>query len=256
MKSGCPKCGEINTGKLNQKGWEAVHDLFLVAHGAKYSYDKVSFINVSEKMKIKCSEHGWFTQKPYTHYGGSGCNKCAVEEVHEKQKIDFKEFVKRSLGKHGNTFSYNKSSFKDIFTAVEIECSKHGVFSQKPRDHYRGSGCPKCISSRGETLVRLILEEHNILYEEQKKFENLMDKNKLRCDFYLPEYNTVIEYNGLQHYEPISVFGGVNGLMQTQKRDLIKYAYLEANKIELIIIRFDNNNPLDYLLEKLKIQNK
>ncbi|MFT7335542.1 MAG: hypothetical protein ACI9M1_001456 [Porticoccaceae bacterium] len=40
-----------------------------------------------------------------------------------------------------------------------------------------------------------------------------MDKNKLRCDFYLPEYNTVIEYNGLQPYEPISVFEGINGLM-------------------------------------------
>jgi len=256
MNSGCPKCGNIRTSNKNQKGWNVVHDLFLVAHGNKYEYDQTSFEDVSEKMKIKCKEHGWFTQKPYTHYGGSGCNKCAVEEVHEKQKIDFKEFVKRSLSKHGNTFNYNKSSFTDIFTAIEIECSKHGLFSQKPRDHYRGSGCPKCISSRGETLVRLILEEHNILYEEQKKFENLMNKNKLRCDFYLPEYNTVIEYNGLQHYEPISVFGGVNGLMQTQKRDLIKYAYLEANKIELIIIRFDNNNPLDYLLEKLKIQSK
>ena len=44
--------------------------------------------------------------------------------------------------------------------------------------------------------------------------------------------------------------------MQTQKRDLIKYTYLEANKIDLIIIRYDNNNPHDYILKKLKIQNK
>ena len=78
----------------------------------------------------------------------------------------------------------------------------------------------------------------------------------LRCDFYLPDYNTVIEYNGLQHYEPISVFGGIDGLIQTQKRDLIKYDYLQANKIQLIIIRYDNRNPKEYLLEKLKIQQK
>jgi len=256
MKTGCPKCGYLRGSKLIQKSWDTVHDLFLVAHGNKYEYEKGSFVNVSKKMKIKCKEHGWFFQKPYSHYGGSGCIKCGVEEAHESQKIDYEEFVKRSIDKHGNIFKYNKSSYIDIFTSIEIECSKHGVFSQKPRDHYRGSGCPKCISSRGETQVRLFLENQNIKFEEQKKFEDLSHKNKLRCDFYLPEFNTVIEYNGLQHYEPISVFGGINGLMQTQKRDLIKYAYLEANKIELIIIRFDNNNPLDYLLEKLKIQNK
>jgi hypothetical protein len=254
MKTGCPICGYLRGSKLIQKSWDAVHDLFLVAHGDKYEYNKGSFVNVSKKMKIKCKEHGWFFQKPYSHYGGSGCIKCGVEEAHESQKIDFEEFVERSLDKHGNIFKYNKSSYIDIFTSVEIECSKHGFFNQKPRDHYRGSGCPKCISSRGETLVRLILENQNIKFEEQKKFEDLAHKNKLRCDFYLPDFNTVIEYNGLQHYEPISVFGGINGLIQTQKRDLIKYAYLEANKIELIIIRFDNNNVSDYLLQKLKIE--
>jgi hypothetical protein len=256
MKTGCPKCGILNTTKKNQIGWDAVYDLFLVAHENKYEYDQGTFVDVSTKMKIKCTQHGWFTQKPFVHYGGSGCINCAYAEGGEKKQIDFDEFVGRSILKHGNKYKYIEITFVDIFTPLEIECPKHGLFYQTPRNHYRGSGCPKCISSRGETLVRLILEEHNILYEEQKKFENLMDKNKLRCDFYLPEYNTVIEYNGLQHYEPISVFGGLNGLMQTQKRDLIKYAYLEANKIELIIIRFDNNNPLEYLLEKLKIQSK
>ncbi len=256
MKTGCPKCGVLNTAKKNQIGWEAVYDLFLVAQGDKYEYDQGTFADVSSKMKIKCTQHGWFTQKPYSHYGGSGCIKCSFAESGEKQQIGYSEFVKRSMIKHGDKYKYTETNYIDIFTPIEIGCPKHGFFLQSPRNHYRGSGCHKCISSRGETLVRLILEEHNILYEEQKKFENLMDKNKLRCDFYLPEYNTVIEYNGLQHYEPISFFGGINGLMQTQKRDLIKYTYLEANKIELIIIRFDNNNPLDYLLEKLQIQIK
>lgn len=253
MKAGCPKCGNLRGSKLIQKSWDIVHDLFLVTHGDKYEYNKDSFVNVSKKIKIKCKEHGWFFQKPYSHYGGSGCIKCGVEEAHESQKIDFEEFVKRSTDRHGNIFRYNESSFIDIFTSMEIECSKHGVFNQKPRDHYRGSACPKCLSSRGETQVRLILEKQNIKFEEQKKFEDLIHKNKLRCDFYLPDFDTVIEYNGLQHYEPIPVFGGIIGLMQTQKRDLIKYNYLEVNKINLIIVRFDNDNVSEYLLEKLKL---
>jgi hypothetical protein len=252
MKTGCPKCGIERTAKKNKIGWDAVHDLFLIAHGEKYEYDKNSYIDVSNKIRIKCKKHSWFDQKPYAHYGGSGCNKCAIEEVHDIQKIDFKEFVKRSEKIHGNKFHYNKSTYTDIFSTVEIECPKHGSFIQKPRDHYRGSGCPKCNSSRGETIVRLILEKNNIIYDEQKKFENLIHRNELRCDFYLPEYETVIEYNGLQHYEPIDLFGGINGLIETQKRDLIKYTYLESKNIKLIIIRYDNNNIEDYLLEKLK----
>jgi hypothetical protein len=256
MKTGCPKCGIQNTTKKNQIGWDAVYDLFLVAHSNKYEYDQGTFTDVSSKMKIKCTQHGWFTQKPYSHYGGSGCIKCAFTDNGEKKQIDFDEFVSRSILIHGDKFKYNKSAYINIFTPIEIECPKHGIFLQSPRNHYRGSGCHKCISSRGETLIRVLLQQYNVKFEEQKTFADLTHKNKLRCDFYLPDFNTVIEFNGLQHYEPISIFGGINGLIQTQKRDMIKYAYLETNKIELIIIRFDNNNPLEYLLEKLKIQNK
>ena len=251
MKTGCPKCGVLNTTKKNQIGWEAVHDLFLAAHGNKYEYDQSTFADVSSKMKIKCTLHGWFTQKPFVHYGGSGCIKCAFTENGEQRQINFDEFVSRSIQKHGNKYKYTKNNYTDIFTPIEIECPKHGFFYQSPRNHYRGSGCHKCISSRGETLVRVILEQQNIKFEEQKTFADLTHKNKLRCDFYLPDYNTVIEYNGLQHYEPISIFGGIEALIQTQNRDVIKYNYLEANNINLVIIRYDNNNVYEYLIDQL-----
>lgn len=55
MKTGCPKCGILNTAKKNQISWDTVYDLFLVAHGNKYEYDQKSFGNVSSKMKIRCS---------------------------------------------------------------------------------------------------------------------------------------------------------------------------------------------------------
>ena len=251
MKTGCPKCGLINATKKRHIEWDVVHDLFLVSHGNRYEYDKSTYVNVTKKINIKCKEHGWFLQKPFVHYGGSGCDKCGYSESAEKKQINFEEFVIRSIEKHGNIYKYNKSGYINIFKPTEIECSKHGVFFQTPRNHYRGSGCPKCISSRGETQVRLILERQNIKFQEQKIFDDLIHKNKLRCDFYLPEYNTVIEYNGLQHYEQIPIFGGINGLILTQKRDLIKYNYFIENKINLIIIRFDNNNISDYIIKKL-----
>jgi len=256
MRSGCPICGILQTAKSNEKGWGSVLNMFKEVHNNRYSYDESTYKDVSSKMKIKCNIHGWFLQKPYQHYSGSGCNKCAIIEVHEKQKINFKEFKKRSQLKHGSRYNYSEEDYVDIFTPIKISCEKHGEFYQKPHDHYRGSGCPKCQSSRGENAVRLILKELDIEFKEQKTFEGLEYRNKLRCDFYIPNTNTVIEYNGLQHYEPISIFGGLKGLEETQKRDVVKYDYLAKNKIKLIIIRYDTDDIEFYLKEKLNVSNK
>ncbi|MEY2739607.1 MAG: Pacmanvirus, partial [Bacteroidota bacterium] len=190
-------------------------------------------------------------QKPYQHYGGSGCNLCAIDEVHENQKIDFNQFVERSIEKHGTRYDYSEAVYNDIFTPIHIICSHHGSFLQIPRDHYRGSGCPKCISSRGENAIRIILQELEVEFVEQKTFDDLVYKSKLKCDFFLPELNTVIEYNGLQHYEPVSIFGGIEGLIETQNRDLLKYEYLDSRGIDLIIIRYDIEDIKEYLQERL-----
>lgn len=255
MRAGCPKCGLIKSARSNQKGWESVLILFRDIHGDKYKYDESTYKDVSSKMKISCSIHGWFLQKPYQHYSGSGCNECAIIDVHNRQKIDFIEFKERSQREHGYRYEYFEEDYIDIFTPVKISCEKHGYFYQKPRDHYRGSGCPKCQSSRGENTVRLFLQELNIEFQEQKTFEGLEFKSKLKCDFYIPSVNTVIEFNGLQHYEPISIFGGLMGLQETQKRDIIKYNFLEQNNINLIVVRYDIEDIKHYLKEKIKIWN-
>lgn len=126
---------------------------------------------------------------------------------------------------------------------------------QSPRNHYRGSGCPKWNSSKGEGKIRHILTSLQIEFEEQKTFESLVHKNKLKCDFYLPKLNIVIEYNGIQHYEPISVFGGIEGLKESQKRDIIKYNFLKEKNIKLIIIRYNIDDIELYLTKRLSVDN-
>ena len=60
-------------------------------------------------------------------------------------------------------------------------------------------------------------------------------------DFYLSEYNILIEFDGVQHYHPIPFFGGLNGLLLRQKRDKIKNDYCKINNIRLIRIKYDEN---------------
>ncbi len=87
---------------------------------------------------------------------------------------------------------------------------------------YDKSGCPKCIESRGESSIEKILNKYNIKYEKQKKFINCRYKKLLSFDFYLPDYNICIEFDGRQHFESIELFGGDEYLKNIQKHDKIK----------------------------------
>lgn len=252
MKSGCPSCGKLKRANSNKKTWNTVSDMFKTVHGTRYLYDENSYFDVSHKMRILCEQHGWFEHTPAIHYLGHGCKKCGFEENAIKKKIDFDIFIAKSIETHGKRYDYSNIIFTDIFTPINIICSEHGSFLQTPRNHYRGSGCPKCNSSRGENAIRLILNSLNVEFSEQKTFSDLKHKKNLKCDFYLPSFNSVIEYNGLQHYEPISVFGGIEGLIETQRRDTVKYNYLTSKGIKLIIIRYDIEDIELYLKTKLK----
>ena len=52
-------------------------------------------------------------------------------------------------------------------------------------------------------------------------------------------YLSCIEFNGIQHYFPIDIFGGEEALDLNQKRDEIKRNYCEENGINFIVIKQD-----------------
>ena len=60
-------------------------------------------------------------------------------------------------------------------------------------------------------------------------------------DFYLPDYNLCIEYDGEQHFKPLKHFGGEKDLTERQENDKIKTNYCLENKISLLRIRYDED---------------
>lgn len=106
-------------------------------------------------------------------------------------------------------------------------------------------GCEK--SSIGEVNIVKVLQENNIIFEREKKFRNLVnpDTNKqLRYDFYLPDYNRLIEFDGLQHNEVNKYFGGYLEFEKRQKLDQIKNDYAKYNGIELIRIPYKERDQI------------
>lgn len=73
-------------------------------------------------------------------------------ELCSKKNNAFDSFMKKAVEKHGNKFDYSlitQSNYVNLFTPVQIICRKHGVFSQKPKDHTSTLNgklcCPVCI---------------------------------------------------------------------------------------------------------------
>ena len=89
----------------------------------------------------------------------------------------------------------------------------------------------KNSSSHLEKNIRSFLEDKNINFIEQKKFKEL---GNLRYDFYLSDYNLILEPGGEQHFIPINKWGGEDGLKKTKERDKRKYDYCIQNGITIL----------------------
>lgn len=88
--------------------------------------------------------------------------------------------------------------------------------------------------SYGERLIKQILNENNIQFEYNYRFSDCRNILPLPFDFYLPDYNTCVEYDGIQHFQPIDFFGGEEAFNITRKNDSIKNKYCIEKNINLI----------------------
>ena len=253
MNAGCRKCGFLTSAKKNEHDVGDVINTFIKVHSNLYTYDAKSYNGVRNKIRIKCRKHGWFKQLVSYHKSGGGCPECSYELIGDRTRVTLDDFLVESEMVHGKTYDYSNINWIDQYTDVLIGCKKekHGFFTQTPRDHKRGSGCPKCNQSRGERLIFNWLLENEIECIPQHTFSDLKYKSFLRCDFFVPDYNLVIEYNGIQHYKPIKHFGGMKSLMDTKARDKTKEDYCLDNDIAFEIIKYDE----DIVLELNKLFN-
>lgn len=101
-----------------------------------------------------------------------------------------------------------------------------------------------CINSKGEEQVGQILTNYNIKFEKAKTFEDFYRNNKcgkLKFDFYLPDYNCAIEFDGIQHFKNTHKFVGwytEESQALTHERDLFKDDYCFKKGIILIRIPY------------------
>lgn len=77
---------------------------------------------------------------------------------------------------------------------------------EKPSSDFKQNAYLSCgclTLSSGEKQVLDILKKNNLNFKKEKTFSDCVNPKtnfKLRFDFYLPDYNCCIEYDGKQHY--------------------------------------------------------
>lgn len=113
-----------------------------------------------------------------------------------------------------------------------------------------------CLLSSGEKKIQFILQKEQITFEVQKMFDGCVNPKteaKLRFDFYLPDYNCCIEYDGEQHFRPVEYFGGQKAFEAAQYRDILKNKFCENNDIKLIRIPYTDFDKIDeqYILDRI-----
>lgn len=193
---GCPICWKEQRGQkrkklLNKFIMEAIN-----IHGNKYDYSQVVYQFSLTPIKIICSIHGEFYQRPANHLEGQGCPKCGIVKNSKLRLLTIDEFIKKSNELHGNFYDYSESIYTHSKFNIKIICPRHGVFEQLPNVHLMGGGCPVCANkkSHGE---QEILEFIQSIYHGEilSRSHKLIPPKEL--DIYLPEYGLAIEYCGL-----------------------------------------------------------
>lgn len=107
-------------------------------------------------------------------------------------------------------------------------------------------------ASRGEIKIEEILTAAGLNFTMELSFEGLNSSNgkPLRFDFAVFDddgnIDFLIEYQGRQHYEPSSKFGGKKGFYQQQFNDAKKRRFCQLHDIKLIEIPYTDENLIDY----------
>lgn len=244
----CYKCGrQTALIKKNQKDIEDRRkNLFSKAlavceeKGYIFNSTKEEIKNNTSIIKYICPYHGEKKARISNFIQGKGCPDCAKDNNRISFQLSFDE-VEQRIESLGGTL-INKEEYVNIaeknLKIICPECGEVFITSLRNFTQHGGQVCENCLGSEsnGERKIRYFLENNNIQFEQEKRFHDCRDINPLPFDFYLPESQTVLEYDGKQHYVDNGYFS--YSLAETQKHDKIKNKYCNDNDINLIRIPY------------------
>lgn len=238
------------------EGYEYINSYF---KGDRLPSNKISK-KLTLEIKHKYCDNVIFIRSTSFINDNQRCGKCC-----QKYENSFAYHIEVELGEPLDKYwDFEKNTvnpyhiWKSGTEYVCIKCTEteyHESYEIKCNNFYTGYRCPVCSSSKGEKRVKAWLDVNNIDYVPQKEFEKLigLGGGNLSYDFYMPDYNLLIEYQGQYHDGTVSNQTKKQYEKQ-QEHDRRKREYAKENGIELLEIWYwDFDNIEEILNGKLKI---
>lgn len=212
----------------------------------------LKYIPGGPKIQLKCNNCGYEFIREARHFieYPHVCPRCKPKGT--SQKITFEEAQRRVNNVYGDRH-FTLLDYKGNNIAIDVKCEYCGyIFQSVPASLWRKRlrGCPNCeqIKSLGEREIEKYLRENNIQYQTQKRFLDCKDEKPLPFDFYLPQFNTCIEFQGEQHYTKHSFMWSEKLI----KHDQIKVSYCIMKNIQLITIPYTDIDNIEFYLKAFK----
>ena len=243
--SWCPECGQKASHDKQRLSLQFCLDLAKEHNGECLSKE---YLNADSLYLWKC-EHGHEWGATYSSIAnGSWCKKCfdtvhgikmrnSIEDAHEIAKI-----------RGGVCLS---TEYISAFKKLQWKC---GICDHEWEANFnntqRGRWCPNCQLSKHEKEVRTIVEIFFNKPFPKRRFK--FEDRRFELDCYCEELKLGIEYDGEQHFLPVSYWGGNEGLIKNQERDQFKDRACKELGITLIRVPYTQKlNLKEFLLDLL-----
>jgi predicted Zn-ribbon and HTH transcriptional regulator len=180
---------------------------------------------------------------------GQRCPKCFGNE--RKTTEEFKQEIYELEGNDYILLSKYINNNTNVIMKHDIEeCGYE--YSVRPLHFLEGTRCPKCKASKGEKIIHNWLKDKNIEFENEFVIEKCKNINYLPFDFKIETDDDFIllEYDGIQHYQPIDYFGGIERFKKQKENDEIKNIFCNENNIKLIRIPYWEKENIEKILEE------
>lgn len=246
---GCKICG-INKYKENARKYTTSFiEEELYKLGFKW-LNKNEYVDASSSLKTECLKCGKISKANVVNrvIEGRQCSRCLGLE-----RKNIEEFKKEVYESEGNDYivlsEYYTNAHDRNILIKHSKCNNEYYISRS--DFRRGTRCPICNESKGENKIRKYLDNKGINFEQQKKFKELrgVGNGLLSYDFYLPQYNLLIEYQGEYHDGSVS-YQTDEGFKQQQEHDKRKREYAKQHNINLLEIWYWDFDNIEEILFK------
>ena len=252
----------------NRKVMHGINDVNTTRHDLvqyfKNKDEATQYTSGSEKIvDVVCPECGYEDRIKIGNLAkfGFSCNGC-YENKYGHKRVPYGYWQRGTMSQYldENCCGYQ---LLDVKTPSDDDCNSLKALIKCPNEKHppywaywknitSGYTCLLCYiedsMSKGERAAESIFKKYNYIYEPQKRFNDSRAKYALPFDFYLPDYNLIIEIMGEQHEHPIDHFGGEESFERCIVHDKIKRDYLKAHNIHILDIWYYDFNKMEELI--------